>query len=142
MNSRSYEYLSHTSEAKFAAYGKTLEEAFIHAALALENIMVDTSHVQPKLTKKLHLKTSRLEALLYDFLQEFLILFDSEQFVLHEIQKLTITKEKNSFSLDAVIAGDRAQHYEIISGVKSATYNEMEISQQKNGWKLVVVLDV
>lgn len=137
-----YEYLSHTSEAKFAAYGKTIEEAFSNAALALENIMVDTSSVQPKLKKNIRLKASRLESLLYDFLQEFLILFDSEQFVLHEIQKLTLTQQKNSFSLNAVAAGDRAQHYEIISGVKSATYNEMEISQQKNGWKLVVVLDV
>ena len=44
---KQYEYLEHTAEAKFAAYGKTMEEAFSHAAVAMENIIVETEKIKP-----------------------------------------------------------------------------------------------
>mgnify|MGYP006451174011 FL=1 len=38
---KNYEFLEHTADEKFRAYGKTLEEAFINAALATAKIMTD-----------------------------------------------------------------------------------------------------
>lgn len=137
-----YEYLPHTAEAKFAAYGKSLEEAFSNAALAMENIIIETEKVQPKIKKKITIETKHLNGLLYDFLQELLILFDSERFALHKIENLEIKQKGSDYILSCVAWGDDAQHYEILSGVKSVTYNEMEIKKEKSGWKVVVVLDV
>lgn len=139
---KQYEYLPHTAEAKFAAYGKTLEEAFSHAALAMENIIVDTEKVKAKIKKKITIETKHLKALLYDFLQELLVLFDSERFALYCVSSLHIQQKGSDYILEATVSGDDAQYYEIHSGVKSVTYNEMEIVQDKNGWKIVVVLDV
>lgn len=138
-----FEYLQHTAEAKFAAYGKTLEEAFANAALAMENIMIDTESVKPKIKKKITIETKNLKALLFDFLQEFLVLFDSELFALNKTEGMEIKQHGSDYHLNCIIYGDNAQKYEIRSGVKSVTYNEMEIKQEKDGnWKVVVVLDV
>ncbi len=137
-----YEYLPHTAEAKFVAYGGTLEEAFCNAALAMENIILDTKRVKAKIKKKITIESKHLKALLYDFLQEFLVLFDSERFALHKVEKLHIQQKGSDYVLEATVSGDDAQHYEMHSGVKSVTYNEMEIVQEKGVWKVVVVLDV
>ena len=139
---KKYEYLSHTAEAKFAAYGTSLEDAFGNAVLAMENIIVETEKVKPKISKKISIETKHLKALLYDFLQEFLVLFDSERFALHKIEKIAIQQKGSDYVLRATAIGDNAQHYEILSGIKAVTYNEMEIKQEKDGWKVVVVLDV
>lgn len=136
-----YEYLSHTAEAKFAAYGKTLEEAFVNASLALENIMVATATVKTVKKKKITIKAKNVQALLYDFLQQLLILFDSEGFVLHTVA-VKIAEQKGMYALTATLGGDKANKYEILSGVKSVTYHEMEIVEDKKGWKIVVVVDV
>lgn len=138
-----FEYLQHTAEAKFAAYGKTMEEAFTHAAIAMETIMIDTEIVKPKIKKKITIETKHLKALLFDFLQELLVLFDSELFALNKIEDMEIKQVGSNYYLNCIAYGDNAQNYEIRSGVKSVTYNEMEIKQEKDGnWKVVVVLDV
>ncbi|MEK6868344.1 MAG: archease [Nanoarchaeota archaeon] len=139
---KQYEYLEHTSEAKFAAWGKTIEEAFSNAAIAMENIIVETEKVKPKIKKKIVIETKHTKALLYDFLQELLVLFDSERFALHKVETITIHQKGSDFHLHATVSGDDAQHYEMHSGVKSVTYNEMEITEKKGVWKVVVVLDV
>ncbi len=38
--------LYHIADAKFRAFGLTLEEAFENAALALFNVMIDTSNLK------------------------------------------------------------------------------------------------
>ena len=75
-----FEYLDHTADVKFRAYGDSLEKAFGNAALAMFNVMVDTSGVEGKTGKKISAEGDDLQALLYDFLEKFLILLDSENY--------------------------------------------------------------
>lgn len=96
---KKFEYLSHTSEEKFAAYGKTMEEAFCNAALALENIIVKTESVKPIIKKKVCIETKHLKGLLFDFLQELLILFDSEHIVIHKIADMHIQQKGSDYVL-------------------------------------------
>ena len=137
-----FEYLSHTSEEKFAAYGKTMEEAFCNAALALENIIVKTENVKPKIKKKITFETKHLKGLLFDFLQELLILFDSEHFVINKIADMHIQQKGSDYTLECNAYGDNAEHYPMLSGVKSVTYNEMEIKNEKDIWTVTAVVDV
>ena len=46
---RKYEFLDHTADAKFRAYGKNLEQAFTNAALALTNLVTDSAKVKPNI---------------------------------------------------------------------------------------------
>ncbi|MFP4558436.1 MAG: archease, partial [Archaeoglobaceae archaeon] len=112
---RPYEFLPHTADVKFRAYGKTLEEAFQNSAYAMTDIITD--HEQVKLTaeKTIHVESENKEALLYDFLEQFLILLDSEGFLLAKVKELEIEDDK----LTAEVMGDvHPENYEIGTHIK------------------------
>ena len=133
-----YKYFEHTADVKFQAYGKNMEEAFSNAALAMFHVMYDPSKVKGKIEKEFEIKAERKRSLLYDFLEELLFLLDTEGFFLHEVVSLEIKND----SLKCVINGDDAGKYATIGDVKSITYNQMEIKEEKNKVMLQVVLDI
>ena len=141
---KKYEYLPHTADVKFRAYGKTLEEAFSNAAFALFNVMVDTSKVKGKITKKIVAEGTDKQALLQNFLEQFIIMLDTDNFFLSKIKKIEIKKGRGSnYSLSAVAAGDEAKNYETIGPqVKACTYNSMFVRQEGKQWIVQVVVDI
>lgn len=137
-----YEYLEHTADIKFKAYGKNLEEAFANAALALSNIMADVDDVKKKIKKTIEVKGGDLKSLLYNFLEEFLFLLDTQNFLLGKVNDIKIIKKNNKYKLTANATGDKAENYETKGDVKAITYNEMEIKQEKDKAMVQVVVDV
>lgn len=144
---KQYEYLPHTADVKFRAYGKTLEEAFVNAATAMFNVMVDTTKVKGKATKKIAAEGTDLPSLLQNFLEQFIILLDTDNFFLSKIKKIEIKKSRSGdYLLSAVAAGDEAKNYETIGPqVKACTYNDMFVRQEKGKgkkWAVQVVVDI
>ena len=138
-----YKYLPHTADTKFRAYGKDMEEAFGNAALAVFNIMVDTSKVKENVKKKIAAEGADLKALLQNFLEQFLILLDSENFFLANVRKIKISGSEGSYKLAAEAAGDDAGKYETIGPqVKAVTYNDMVVDAEKDNCFVQVVLDI
>jgi len=134
-----YKFLEHTADAKFKAYGKTMEEAFSNAALAMFSVMTKTEMVRPEIEKKIEVKGNDLKSLLYSFLEELLFLMDSEAFVLNNIKKIKINKK----ALSATAVGDViSDKYELHGEVKAVTYNEMEIKKEKGKTVVQVVVDL
>ena len=78
------------------------------------------------------------ESLLYNFLEELIILFDEKQFFLFGVEKIEIKNGK----LRAEVVGDKAENYKISLDVKAITYSEMFVKQEKDKWVSQVVLDV
>ncbi len=136
-----WEYMEHTADAEFKAFGRTLEEAFGNAALAMFNILLDIKIVKPKIEKEIKKKAPRLDTLLYEFLNELLFFLDTEGLITCKVENLAITKNRG-YELSAIIKGDIAENYEIHGDIKSATYNDMEIKEEKGGWVVRVVVDV
>jgi len=136
---KKFKFLEHTADIKFQAYGKTVEKAFENSAMAMFNSMYD-GKIKSKKKIKIKAKGKDFESLLYNFLEELLVLFDSEGFFLSEINNLKINKEE--FSLEAEVEGSKAEDYEIHIDVKAITYNEMFVKQEKGKWICQVVLDV
>lgn len=134
-----YKFLEHTADIKFQAFGKDLEEVFANCVLALGKSIYDRK-VKSKMKKKIKVKGKDLENLLYEFLEEFLVLFDSEGFLVSEIKKIKVD-EKN-FGIECEVLGDSSENYEIEMHVKSVTYNEMFVKKKNNKWVAQVVLDV
>jgi len=133
-----FKFLEHTADAKFQAFGKNLEEAFVNAALALTKIMID-SKVKAKITKKIKVSGNDNKSLLYNFLEELLFLLDTKNFLLSKIKEIKI---KNN-TLTAVLIGDNnLKSYEIKTNIKAITYHEMFIKQENNKFALQVVLDI
>lgn len=136
---KKFEFLEHTADIKFRAFGKTIGEVFENSALAISNIMYK-GKVKEEKKLKVKVKGKDLESLLYNFLEEFLFLFDSENFLLSGIESIKIN-EKN-LTTEAEVSGDDAKNYKINIGIKAITYNEMFITKDKNKYTAQVVVDV
>jgi len=138
-----YIYLSHTADAKFRAFGASLEEAFKNAAYAMTDIIIDQKKIKSVLMQKISIKSEDEKSLLYDFLEKLLILIDTKRFLLAKVSKLNIEKTSKGFSLAAELSGDNhPENYETKTTIKAVTYQEMEIIRKKGNVILQVVVDI
>jgi len=138
-----YKFLEHTADVKFQAFGKTIEEAFSNAAYALAETMTKGTKINEKIKWKIDASGKDYGSLLYNFLEEFLFLLDTEGFLLSRIEKISISEEE----LEAEVIGDKASNYKITNDVKAITYNQMFVKQETEGenkglWICQVVVDV
>ena len=137
-----YRFLAHTADAKFQAYGNTLEEAFSNAALAVASLMWDWEKVKKKIGHQVEVKGKDLKQLLSAFLEEIIYLFDSKMFLLSSVEEVKIENKENRFVLKALFKGDRySREYKIHGDVKAITYNEMEI-EERGHFMVQVVVDI
>lgn len=137
-----YKFFPHTADIKFQAFGESLEEAFENSALALSESIYE-GEVEKNRDYAVQAKGSDLKNLLLNFLEEFLVLFDSENFVLSKVQNLEIEKSGDKYEIKSDLLGDDTRKYEISEHVKAITYNEMIVEKSKEkSWKTQVVLDV
>ena len=134
---KKFEFLEHTADIKFQAFGKTREEVFINCALALSNVLYDRK-IREKKTYKIKAQGDDNESLLYNFLEELLFLFDTENFLLSSVKEIKIKDNK----ITAKLTGDNSEKYEIKTYIKSPTYNDMFIKKEGGWWVAQVVMDV
>jgi SHS2 domain-containing protein len=139
---KKYEILPHTADGKFRAYGRTLDEAFLNAALAMASLMWDWARIEPKLTRACRVRGRDREQLLVKFLGEIIYLLDTEQFLLGSVASLVIRTDGKDWLLESEFKGDTfSDRYEIYGDVKAVTYNEMKI-EECDGFTLQVVVDM
>jgi SHS2 domain-containing protein len=137
-----YKFLEHTADAKFQAFGKTIEEAFGNAALAMFSIITDTTKVKEKMRKGIAAEGHDLKSLLYNFLEELLFLLDTEQFLLNHVEGIRTSEKDGRYFVEAIAVGDRCNGYETQGDIKAITYNDMEIREKKGMAMVQVVLDL
>lgn len=138
-----YEYLPHTADVKFIARGKTLEKAFENAAYALTDTITDHTKIKQTEKQSFFVESEDEKSLLYDFLEQFIILLDSEGFLLNKIESLKITPKGDKLTLICKIVGDiQNDKYEIKTTIKAVTYQQMEVKKANGEYKLQVILDI
>ena len=142
MPKQRYEYLEHTADAKFQAFGSSLDDSFKNAAFAMLNLICNTDKVKAKREKRVIVKGKDLKALLYNWLEEFLFLLDSENFLTSNIRNLKICGKKKDYKLEATVLGDNVANYETFGEVKAVTYNSMFIKKEKDKVTVQVVVDM
>lgn len=137
-----YRFLEHTADVKFVAEGDSLGDVFSESAMALKETICGDIKVLEQEEKKMEVEGVDLNGLLYGFLEEFLILLDSEDFLISSVREIEIDSEERK--LKAVIVGDKAENYKFTNDVKAITYNDMfvKFNEDKNIWEVQVVLDV
>lgn len=138
-----FEYFEVTAEVGIRAWGKTLSEAFIEAARALFELMVDTKAVRPQKVLSVALSAESLELLLADWLNRLLLERDRTGYVFSGFRVQIIAHERG-WVLTGEIAGeplDRSRHDPRID-VKAVTYNNLRVFQQPDRVHLECVLDI
>lgn len=141
---KQYEYLEHTADIKFLAYGKNLEEVFENAALAMFNVMIDTQKVLGETEREIVLKSSDLEFLLVDWLSELLYIFEVDEIVFREFRVEKVMEEDGEYSITAQALGEKyyPESHPFETEIKAVTYNQLEIVKTTDGWKAQVVVDI
>ena len=132
-----FEFLEHTADIKFKAYGKTLNEVYESCALAFSESIARGKKIKSKKKKKIEVLGNDKEAMLYSFIEELIYLLDADDFVVAKT-KVSIKGKK----LNAEIFGDDSKNYKELDHVKAATYAEMYVKKTSKGWEAQMVLDV
>jgi SHS2 domain-containing protein len=138
-----FEYLDHTADLKIRASGKTLEEAFENVALGAFNFLTDIEKVEKKSIKKISKSSSRLDSLLYDFLEELLFLLDTDGLLFCGCKKLVISRSSDgTYALSGSIQGDSYKNYPMKGDIKAITYSDMKIEEKDGQFVITAVFDI
>ncbi|MEA3399306.1 MAG: archease [Patescibacteria group bacterium] len=140
-----YEFLPHTADEKFLVKASSLSDAFSTSVSAFYEILLGKNYeIKSSARKEIVLKAKKIESLLYDFLNELVFFFDDADLLLPNVEKLEIIQcEDESFSLEAILSGDKKYDYDLVTEIKNMTYNEMDIKQELDGSvKMTVVVDI
>ena len=125
----SYKTLEHATDAIIEVTADNLKEAFEIAGISVIETILDISKVDENNSKKLIVKGKNLEYLLYNWLEEMIILTITDGFAGKRIL-LEITKNGN-YQIDAEIFGEAIdlRKHDFKVEIKSPTFHEMDIKQ-------------
>jgi len=142
---RGFRFLEHTADVLVEVWGSKLEELFEEAAKAMFEIITDTSKVSPLMCRKIETEGFDLENALYRWLEELLIIHDSENFVFSKFKVYELEKlEEERYVIRGEACGEQfnIDKHEPRTVVKAVTYAQMQIKRENNIWKATIVFDI
>lgn len=125
----SYKSLEHATDAIFEVTATNLEEAFVVAAKSVIETILDITTIEEKQEKTLVVSGKDLSYLLYNWLEEVIILTITDGFA---AKTITLKIEKNSeYKILAKFQGEqidiKKHHFKV--EIKAPTFHDMEIKQ-------------
>ena len=147
MDNDRYIFFDKTADAKFQAFGSTLEEAFKNAQEAMMSIMYSieemTDYEFDEQGRDIIVEGNNLETLLYNFLEEIIFLMSAELFV-GLVDKIQIIQRDDIYKLKAILHGTQSINLESHGEIKAVTYNEMfvKFDEDAGAYTVQVVVDL
>ncbi len=145
MKKAGFEFRDHTADVQVRSWGSSLEEAFSQTAYSLmATITPDLKKITPKVERKIIIKAEDKEALLFDFLSEFLYIFDVDELVFSHIYVSKIEKFNDNYKLQATLKGEKfdLNKHEIGIEVKAITYSFLNIEEKHASTIIDIVYDI
>jgi len=120
------------------AYGQNLAEAFANAAYGLFSIIAELKTVRETEFRHLEIREDDPEALLFEWLNRLLYLFDVDMILLKRFDMIDF----NGLRLKATCYGEKydPSRHKLKRGVKAATYHMLKADVEKN--QVRVIFDV
>ncbi len=145
MKEAGFEFKDHTADVQVRSWGKTLEEAFSQTALSLmTTITPNLKKISPLTKKSIEINSEDIYALCFDFLSEFLYIFDVDELIFNEITVDFIKKKNDGYILKATAIGEKfdLNKHELGTEVKAITYSFMNIEEKKNKVEIDITFDI
>lgn len=140
MTKAHWEHYPHPADMGIRGFGRTKEEAFAQAALAITAIITDPQTVEPKESVEITCREQEDDLLLFDWLNALLYEMATRH-VLFSRYDITIAGEQ----LKATAWGesiDIARHQPAVE-VKAATFADLKVRREKDGnWVAQCIVDV
>lgn len=132
-----------TADVAIEATGKTLEESFAEAALAMFEVQTDTKKVKTQISKKVEIQSEDKKSLLFDWLSKLIYMRDIEKMFFSKFD-VKIKQIGNNFKLNADVYGEKIdpKKHEFKVEVKGVSYTQMEVQEKPNKARVKVILDV
>ena len=124
----SYKNLEHSTDAIIEVTAPNLTKAFEIAGRSVVQTIMDDSKIDEKIQKNIVVKGKNLHYLLYNWLEEVIILTITDGFA---IKRFNLVIEKEPFVIRAKLFGegiDIKKHGFKVE-IKSPTFHEMEIDE-------------
>jgi SHS2 domain-containing protein len=135
-----FEILDHTADVGIAARGRTVGEAFAHAAEGMFSVMVDLAGVREIEQRTISVSGRDWPGLLVAWLSELLYYSDVEGLLFRRFE----VKDLHPYALKALAHGepiDRQRH-DLGAGVKGVSRHMLEVEEGPEGWRIQVLLDI
>jgi SHS2 domain-containing protein len=139
-----FEFLEHTADVLIAAHGQKLEEAFENAALAMFEVMTDTTKIDPVQEETVEVEAEDEYALLYSWLEALLVKFEIKGMLFSKFEIDRIQDTPDGYKLHASVWGEKfnvEKHPQKVA-VKAVTYHRMEIIKEHDQTTLEFILDI
>jgi len=141
-----YEFVEGISLADAAAraYGRDPDELFMNSALAMLDLTLSNPpELKNAVTIHINLPAHDLEALLYDFLNEFLYYRDTRSLILRPLS-VKIQQNDSGCFMTCAAAGETIDHSRHIMSaeIKAVTLHEFKIEHTAEGYISLVVYDL
>ncbi len=126
-----YRYLEHMTDAFIEVTGDTIDEAFENAGISVVDTIIDIKSVEVKEDRTMELHADNLKSLLYNWLEEIIILTVTDGFAVKTFH-VRITKN-DTYHLLANISGEEinVEKHHFKMEIKAPTYHLMEIIEEK-----------
>ncbi|HLC00323.1 MAG TPA: archease [Candidatus Bathyarchaeia archaeon] len=139
-----FEFLEHTADILIAAHGQNMEEAFENAALAMFEVMTDTTKINPNQEDSVEVEAEDEYALLYSWLEALLVKFEVNGLLFSKFKVTSLQDTAEGFKLKAAVWGEKfnAEKHPQKVAVKAVTYHRMEIIKEIGKVTLEFILDI
>ena len=137
---KGFEIINHTADIGIIAYGKNAGDLFVNAGKGLFNLIIDPEQVTASEAYIVEVKGEDREALLVNWLNELIYLFEAKGEVFKDFQIISIRETE----LKARAMGEKInpEKHRFHREVKAATYHQLRIEQTVNGWRAQVIFDI
>ncbi len=135
-----YEVFDHTADIGLHAFGRTLEELFIHAAQGMESLMVAPEQICVVTSREITVEGHDIVSLLVSWLNELIFLFDTEYLLLRDFE-IDIFTETRVTGRARGEAYDRQRH-ELSSAIKAVTWHEAAVTLTDEGYQARIIFDI
>ncbi|MGR3219551.1 MAG: archease [Candidatus Anammoxibacter sp.] len=149
---KNYEFIDHTADLGILVFGNDLNRLFANAAIALSEILTDSSKVEDVTRKEIIVTAIDLEQLMINWLQEVLYYYDVYSFIFKRFEVNDIINLKHEegsaaatpFTIKAIGSGETFDHerHLILTEVKAATYHQIEVKENNGKWQARIIFDL
>jgi SHS2 domain-containing protein len=137
---RRFEVIEHTADIGITAYGKDLAELMANAAYGMLTLIVEPETVSSTVTGKIELEERDKVTLLVEWLNTLLYELDANRLLFKEFD-IVISGETK---LSAVCHGEKLdlRRHRLKREVKAATYHNLDIIREKDGYAATIIFDI
>lgn len=135
-----YEQIPHTADIAIRAYGKDLKELFTNAAYGMFDIIADLSGLEKSVSIDVNLNAPSSEDLLISWLDELLYNFYTKGIIFFEFDIVDISDTRIMAHVHGRHVGENRNRLK--TEIKAATYHELKINENSEGYSVEIIFDV